>query len=873
MLATWMAACARRPARTLAAALLLAAASLFLAATRLDVTTDTSNLFSASLPWRQRGMVLQQAFPQNEGLLALVIDAATPEEAEATAQSLLERLQADRAHFESARRPDSSPYFEQNGLLFLDPAPLQALLDQTIDAQPFLGQLAPDPSLRGLAGALGLIAQGLEAGQVNLAPFDPALQSFHRSLAQAIAGAPEPLSWQRLLAGPVADLGGRFHFVLAKPVLDYGALEPGAAASKAARDAAATLEFVRNGRAHIRLTGSVALEDEEFATVAQGAAAGLLGSMLLLAGLLFLAVRSWRLMVPILLTLILGLILTTGFAALAVGTLNLVSIAFAVLFTGIAVDFAIQVTVRFRAALQSACADPVAAIQRTGEHAANQVLVAALASMAGFLAFTPTSFEGVAQLGLIAGSGMLIAFACTVTVLPALLVAFRPRAGAAEAGLRWLGALDPVLQRRRRPVVAAFALLAAAGLASLPFLAFDSDPLHTKNSNTEAMRTLYDLMDDPIANPYTMEILTPSVAAATALAARLRPLPLVGEVIGLNSFVPEDQQAKLTLVADAASLLRATLAPTPGWTRPTPADLRAAVAAVAKSLEAVSGKPEATQAIRAVTADLAALAKAPDATLLAADSALTRFLPLQLARLRQALDARPTTIVDVPEEISRDWLLPDGRAKLQIVPKPEGRSSEGLHRFVAQVQTVAPEAAGSALTITASADTITAAFRTAGLLAFAAITVLLAVVLRRAVDVALVLAPLLVSSLLTVLLAVLLPLPLNFANVIALPLLLGVGVSFNVYFVMNRRNGATAPLGSATARGILFSALTTSAAFGSLAISPHPGTASMGRLLLLSLACTALATLIFLPALLAWSGPVTPARTAAAPPHARPPAR
>ncbi len=119
---------------------------------------------------------------------------------------------------------------------------------------------------------------------------------------------------------------------------------------------------------------------------------------------------------------------------------------------------------------------------------------------------------------------------------------------------------------------------------------------------------------------------------------------------------------------------------------------------------------------------------------------------------------------------------------------------------------------------------------------------------------ALVLLPLVVSSLLTVLVAVMLPLPLNFANIIALPLLLGVGVSFNVYFVMNWRARRTAPLGSATARAVLFSALTTATAFGSLALSQHPGTASMGRLLLLSLACTLVTTMIFLPALLDWLG-------------------
>ena len=112
------------------------------------------------------------------------------------------------------------------------------------------------------------------------------------------------------------------------------------------------------------------------------------------------------------------------------------------------------------------------------------------------------------------------------------------------------------------------------------------------------------------------------------------------------------------------------------------------------------------------------------------------------------------------------------------------------------------------------------------------------------------LSPLLLSALLTVILVVAIPQPLNFANIIALPLLLGVGVSFNIYFVMNWRQGLDAPLGSPTARAVLFSALTTGTAFGSLAASHHPGTASMGRLLLLSLACTLIATMLFEPALL-----------------------
>jgi hypothetical protein len=216
------------------------------------------------------------------------------------------------------------------------------------------------------------------------------------------------------------------------------------------------------------------------------------------------------------------------------------------------------------------------------------------------------------------------------------------------------------------------------------------------------------------------------------------------------------------------------------------------------------------------------------------------------------------TLQDIPPELAREWALPDGTARIQVMGKPATeQSSAGLRSFVDQVTQVAPDAGGSAVTIEATSATITGAFREAAMLAIVAIAIMLFLVLRRPRDVLLVLAPLALSSLLTLLVAVLLPLPLNFANIIALPLLLGVGVSFNIYFVMNWRTGQAHLLGSATARAILFSALTTGTAFGSLALSAHPGTASMGKLLLISLGCTLLATLVFVPTLLATLRPPT----------------
>jgi hopanoid biosynthesis associated RND transporter like protein HpnN len=668
------------------------------------------------------------------------------------------------------------------------------------------------------------------------------------------------LSWARLLGGQLVELAGKYRFVLIQARPDFGALEPGAAATAAVRQAAEGLEFVRSGQARVRLTGAIALADEEFATVAEGAVEGMIASVALVAFLLFLAVRSWRLIIPILLTLGVGLCLTLGFAAAAVGTLNLVSVGFGILFVGLAVDFAIQFAVRYREARLD-FPSPAQAMGAVTARAGGQILIAAATTAAGFLAFVPTDFAGVAELGLIAGLGMFIAFACTLLFLPAAMTLFRPRAEAAEIGYRWGKRLDAGIIHTRWPVLAGFLVLGGLGAAMIPALRFDADPLNTKDPSTEAMRTLRELMDSPLTNPYSIDIMAPDADAASALAARLRQLPLAEDVMTLDSLVPADQPAKLALIADAASILNPSLAPRAPAAPVTAADIRMAARTAAESLDEGAKKLPSGHPVAAVAADLRKLASAPDDVLLAVNAALTRYLPAQIGELRAALAAGPVTRADVPADLARDWRAPDGRVRVQVIAKADARDSRGLRDLVSAVRGVTPQAGGSAVTITETADTIIGAFRGATIGAFLVIAVILAVAVRRLADVLLVLAPLTLSALLTVAVLAVSGTPLNFANIIALPLLLGVGVSFNVYFVLNWRAGEPAFLGSPTARAVLFSALTTASAFGSLAASRHPGTASMGLLLLISLGCTLLVSLAFLPALLAaLRGPAAPPR-------------
>lgn len=761
-----------------------------------------------------------------------VIDAATPEQAEQTAAALAQSVAGDTLHVRSLRRPDASPYFAANGLLFLDARTLGGLMDRTIDAQPLLGQLAADPSARGLLAAFTLLGMSVERGETALAPIAPALAAFRRTLNDAVDGSSRPLSWQTLLDGDGEGDGSERRVVLIQPRLDADALAPGAAATAAIRAAAAALPWVQAGQARVRLTGPVAQADQDTASLARGALVGLIGGLLGIGLALVPALRSWRLILPVLLTLALGLALTSGVAALVVGRLDAVSAGFGILFLGLAADVAIRFCLRFRA-LHLADTGTAAALSASAASAGPPLLLASAATACGFLAFLPTDFRGGAALGLIGGIGMAVALGCTLAVLPAALALCRPRGETPESGSARGAALEGWLLRARGPVLAGFAALVLLGAALLPSLRFEAAPLPP---------------GDRGADPAGIEILAPDQAQADALAERLRALPLVAAASTLSSLLPADQPEKLAIIADAASILGATLAVRMPAAPVTASDLRLAARTALSGLERAAAKLPPGSELAGLAAALRRLLATPDSTLLAADAALTRFLPERLATLRRALDAHPVGLGDIPPDLAADWRLPDGRARVQVRAKPPAGDWGAMRAFVASVQAVAPAAGGPAVARVARAETMLGACRGAALLALAGIAALLGLALRRGGDVALVLAPLLPAAATVVVVAVLPGPGLDPASAIALPLLPGLAVSFSLPLVMAWRCGGRRFPGTATARASLAAAPASAAAFGALAAcSPHPGA---GLLLLAGMAGILPATLLLLPALL-----------------------
>jgi len=847
-----VAASLRRAGLTLVIALILALAALILVSQRFAMTTDTAALISADVDWRKHEIAMETAFPQLRDAMVIVVDGATPELAEDGAARLALRLDADKAHFRVVSRPDGGDFFGREGLLFSSVADVKSATQALIDAQPLLGPLAADPSLRGVANGLSTMADGVTTGAVPLSRIGRPVRALATATDGVLTGHPVPFSWQALFAGQGGALSPpRRRLVLVQPVLDHGALMPGEAATAAVRAAASGLGLDAAHGVTVQLTGEVPLSDEEFASIQDNI--GLVALVMLAAMLLTLwfATRSVRLVAAILITIVLGLLVTMALGLLAVGRFNLISVAFIPLFVGLGVDFCIQICVRYNA--ERALGSDAAAALLQATHALERPLVlAAGAIFLGFAAFLPTAYVGIAELGVIAGIGMIVTLALSLTVLPALVLLLGAGKPGHDAGLPALAPLDGWLARHRVAVLWSFVVALVASVALLPRVSFDFNPLHLRDPHGPAMRALLDLTRDPDRTPQTIDVLAANPAEAKALAAKLSTLPEVSQVVSLDSFVPADQPPKLALIQDASLLLDVTLNPLDTAAPPGDGDLVNALRQSAAKLRAAAGDGRASGAADALRLahDFDRLAQATPAQRAQLNSVLATPLGVMLNQMRAALQAGPVTRADLPPDLVRDWLTRDGRARLEVFPSGNANDNHVIRQFGAAVARITPAISGLPVATRAAATTVANAFIEAGILAFVLVSLLLYAMLRNAREVLFTLAPVVLSIFLTLGSCVLIGQPINFANIIAFPLLLGVGTAFHIYFVMAWRGGANGLLQSSLARAVLFSALATGSAFGSLWLSHHPGTASMGKILMISLVWTLICALIFEPALL-----------------------
>jgi hopanoid biosynthesis associated RND transporter like protein HpnN len=846
--------CTRHAWLTIIVSTLLGIMSGVYAAAHFGINTDINTLISPDLPWRQREIAFEQAFPQHLRSILVVVEAPTPELTSQATTALFDKLSGNKELFQTISQPGGGEFFRRNGLLFLPVAETEKVAGQLKQAEPLIAQLATDPSLRGLVEVLQMGLTGVELEKITLDAMEPSLTRTANTVEAVLANKPTNFSWQEMLAGGAGkeDVNSKRKFIDIQPKLDFTALEPGKAATDAIRQAVADLKLPAEYGARVRLTGPVPIADEEFATVQEGMLVNSIATVVIVLVILWLALKSGRIILAVFLNLLVGLAMTAALGFLIVGPLNLISIAFAVLFVGLGVDFGIQFSVRYRTD-RFDVDDLKLALAHAARNAGAPLTLAAAAVAAGFLSFVPTDYRGVSELGQIAGMGMLVAYATSVTLLPALLTVLNPKGEPEPLGFSFLAPVDRFMEDHRIAIIAGVAIVSLGGLPLLYYLQFDFNPINLRNPKVESIATFLDLRKDPITGANAISVLAPNLAATRPIEERLSKVPEVSQVRTLEYFVPPDQERKLSAIAAARDKIMPSFQPEAAQKPPTDAEGVESLNEVVNSLNEAADKhpggPGAAAAKR-LSGLLAQLAKSTPEMRQKVAGAFLRPLKTALADLKDLLQAHPVTLADVPKDITELWVTADGRARVEVLPKGDPNDNETLRHFARAVRAAQPDATGGPVSILESGDTIVKAFFEAGGWALISIAILLWIVLRRFGDVLLTIVPLLLAGVVTLELCVVIGMPLNFANIIALPLLLGVGVAFKIYYIMAWRAGQTGLLQSSLTRAVFYSAMTTATAFGSLWLSSHPGTSSMGKLLALSLITTLAAAVLFQPVLM-----------------------
>ena len=643
------------------------------AAKHFAITTDINRLISDHVSWTKREAKFESEFPQ-WGIMA-VIDAPTPELADRATTKLMEALSKRTDIIREIRRPDGGSFFERNGLLFRSPEQLAHTTKGLTDAEPILETLAADPSLRGELDALSFGVMGVQRGKLKLDDLARPLTLVADALDDVLGNRPASFSFRVLASDTPASPGDRRGIIEMEPKLNFAALMPGLAATDAIRQVAHDLNLADDYQARVRLTGQVPIDDDEFGTLKQGAALNAFLSIVAVLVILWLALRSPRIMLAVVLSLLVGLAATAAWGLLMVGAFNLISVAFAALFIGIGLDFGIQFSVRYRSERHDH-ENILTALESAAGKAGSSLALAAAATTIGFFSFLPTAYRGLSQLGQIAGCGMLIAFAMSITLLPALLKVLNPPGEPHSMGFKFLAPIDRFAERHRIPIVVGTLVIVLALSPLLYFVRFDFNPLNLRSSKVESVATFLSLRRDPETGANSIEISAPTLDAANTMAKRLAVLPEVGRILTLSSFVPDDQDGKLKRIRETANALDATLNPPTLDPSPSDGDNVDDLTATADFLRKIAGDQHGPGAVAArQAADLfSQLAKADPFMREKAAAVFVPPLQASLETLREALQAKSVSLTHSESlEIvaralgARDWNVLSAAIEAMIV--------------------------------------------------------------------------------------------------------------------------------------------------------------------------------------------------------------
>jgi len=824
----WLNLVTRHPTTTLMLLACLALGAIALFVSKGEINSDLSHLVkpAANLGWHQDNETFKEAFPDLQQTAIVVISGEQADAVTQTTKALADAFTAS-GEYQSVFAPTVDDFLEQRLLYFL---PIDKLEQWLNGAEFNYGPLLRIADEASLSNTVFLLADFIEANPGL--PLPITLDSLVNSLMA------EKLQLKGYYSLVDPNIKKHIQLVLIKGRQDFNKQLPNAEIIASIRQIISAEGLEKGVETH--LTGEVALADEELRTGLQGIGIAASISLVLLGIIMVIGIRSSSIITAIFAMLVIGVSLTLGFATLAIGSFNTLSMIFVVMFFGLGVDFAVHFALRFQVGLLD---QPIAtSLLTTTKDLLPALVLCTATSMLAFLSFVPTAYLGLAELGIISAGGMVIALFLTMTLLPAWFTLWRPTGISSQPRdnlfprmkIRWLSY-----------TVIPLALLAALIAKDL---AFDYNVLAMRDENSEATRTLLTLQEANLVTDYSISVIADTGAAADRLKHDLTQLSLVGDVTTPLDFLPPEQLKKQVLLQQTADLYATIETVFAGETDEL---LVPAIAYFRSSLNRVDAETRSQYGPLLLALD--SIAENPEYHA-SINENLYNQVQTSLKKLNQMLAAEPFALEDIPADFKRRLITDKNQYLISVQPKHKLNSRIETDRFIEQVLTVAPNAAGRTLVEWGVGDVVVKAFQKAAMLTFLGVLILLVAYFRSFIYAIVVLIPIALSVLFTLAICQLSGLTLNMANILIIPLIIGLGVDAGIHVVHRHKqtdSGNDFPLLSySTSKAILISALTTIGTFFSLSFSLHKGAASVGLLLTIAISIMLLVTFTILPALL-----------------------
>ncbi len=826
---------------------IIASLLIFYIINNLEMNTDTRDMLSEELHWRQLDIQYETLFPHIVDNLVLVVEAKTADEAEDYAKLLNNHLQNKQESFHSIYYFKEQDFFKKASLLYLDLDELYDLSDTLANYQPFLSRLLSDQSL---GGFLSLLIDGIKEKLHNdTINIEPLISEFNTTLSDFNKNQHYRFSWQSLLSKNSVDTDIFREIIIVQPKLNYTELFPAEKIIQDIREIATNLGISESNNLSLKMTGSVALAHEEFLSASKANLYAIIGSLVLVTILLIIGLGSYRLVLITLACLIIGLIYTAGFATWAIGELNLISIAFAVLYIGLGVDFSIHYCLKFKNNIKINN-NSLNAIHQTNIKIGRPLFLCAITTAMGFFAFLITDYKGVAELGLIAGFGMFISFFMTLIFLPALLkyipIKLTDSVLNNFKNSNWL----KFPENNSKLIIYISIIISSLSILLITHVQFDYDLLNIQPKKNESVLTFKKLLSDKNISPLRNVVVKKSSDNISKTQHSLEALNTVYETHSIDSFIPKDQEEKLIIV-DELNLLMGDLFEKRDKNNYTLSEIKQRITELNKLL--ILNKNtlyEETYSNLSLLLTTLESSDQPQSIINHFEKNLFDSLTGRVEILSNSLQAEELTLDELPSNFKSRWIN-NGYYLIEVIPENNLSDTEELKLFVHETQSIENNITGAPVVSIEAGNAVIAAFKQAFIAAFLAVTIFLLFLLKNKLDVIYILIPLILASLFTAAASVIFNIPLNFANIIALPLLFGIGVDSAIHIVnQSRHNDSASLLESSSAKAIFISALTTMLSIGNLALSEHPGTASMGLLLVIGISFALICTLAITPALL-----------------------